>query len=160
MPPIPPSPNLPNIRSILLYPHLCYFEATSCTIGRGTDQPFELVAHPNWKKYQFQITPLPGAGASAPKHQGTACYGKNLQSTPLSSLLDRSKIDWSMILDANAEFEKKEDWINRPEFMNLLMGTDQWEMLFEVDGLQKWRDSYEAGLKKFLTIRSRYLIYD
>ena len=160
MPPVPPSPNLPNIRSILLYPHLCYFEATSCTIGRGTDQPFELVAHPEWKKYQFEVTPLTGVGASAPKHQGIACYGKNLKSTPLDSLLARSNIDWSMILDANAEFEKKEDWINRPEFMNLLMGTDQWEMLFEADGLQKWRVSYEAELKKFLVLRSRYLIYD
>lgn len=160
MPPVPPSPNLPSIRSILLYPHLCYFEATSCTIGRGTDQPFELVAHPKWKKYPFQITPLPGPGATAPKHQEKTCYGKNLNSIPLDSLLARSKINWSLLLDAHREFEKGEDWIDRPEFMNLLMGTDQWKMMFETDGLQKWRKSYESELQSFLSLRERYLIYD
>ncbi|NBB89492.1 MAG: DUF1343 domain-containing protein [Bacteroidetes bacterium] len=160
MPPVPPSPNLPTIRSILLYPHLCYFEATSCTIGRGTNQPFELVAHPKWKKHPFQITPLPGPGATAPKHQGKTCYGKNLNSIPLDSLLARSNIDWSHLLDAHREFEKVEDWVDRPEFMNLLMGTDQWKMMFKTNGLQKWIKSYESELQSFLSLRERYLIYD
>ena len=35
--PIPPSPNLPNMKSIYLYPSTCYFEATPVSLGRGTD---------------------------------------------------------------------------------------------------------------------------
>ena len=37
--PIPPSPNLPNMKSIYLYPSTCYFEATPVSLGRGTDLP-------------------------------------------------------------------------------------------------------------------------
>jgi uncharacterized protein YbbC (DUF1343 family) len=33
--PTPPSPNLPNIQSILLYPSLCFFEGTPISVGRG-----------------------------------------------------------------------------------------------------------------------------
>ena len=31
--PIPPSPNLPNMKSIYLYPSTCYFEATPVSLG-------------------------------------------------------------------------------------------------------------------------------
>ena len=35
--PITPSPNLPNMKSINLYPSLCLFEGTNVSAGRGTD---------------------------------------------------------------------------------------------------------------------------
>jgi Uncharacterized protein conserved in bacteria len=38
--PIPPSPNLPNMKSIYLYPSTCLFEATPVSLGRGTEFPF------------------------------------------------------------------------------------------------------------------------
>lgn len=40
--PIAPSPNLPNIHSIYLYPSTCLFEGTPVSLGRGTDFPFEI----------------------------------------------------------------------------------------------------------------------
>ena len=43
--PIPPSPNLPNMRSIYLYPSLCFFEGTNVSVGRGTDFPFPGFEH-------------------------------------------------------------------------------------------------------------------
>ena len=43
--PIPPSPNLPNMRSIYLYPSLCFFEGTNVSVGRGTDFPFQVLEH-------------------------------------------------------------------------------------------------------------------
>ncbi|HKM30748.1 MAG TPA: exo-beta-N-acetylmuramidase NamZ domain-containing protein, partial [Bacteroidales bacterium] len=45
--PIKPSPNLPNNRSIYLYPSLCLFEATRVSLGRGTDFPFQVYGHPD-----------------------------------------------------------------------------------------------------------------
>ena len=39
--PIAPSPNLPNIHSIYLYPSTCLFEGTVVSLGRGTSFPFE-----------------------------------------------------------------------------------------------------------------------
>ena len=44
--PVKPSPNLPNMASVYLYPSLCLFEGTIISIGRGTDFPFQVYGHP------------------------------------------------------------------------------------------------------------------
>ena len=44
--PIKPSPNLPNMASIYLYPSLCLFEGTNVSIGRGTQKPFQMIGSP------------------------------------------------------------------------------------------------------------------
>jgi uncharacterized protein YbbC (DUF1343 family) len=43
---LPPSPNLPNLRSVLLYPSLCFFEGMHVSVGRGTDYPFQVMRFP------------------------------------------------------------------------------------------------------------------
>ena len=43
---IPPSPNLRSLNSALLYPGLCFLEATNISEGRGTDFPFEVFGAP------------------------------------------------------------------------------------------------------------------
>ena len=48
--PIPPSPNLPNMRSVYLYPSLCFFEGTNISIGRGTNFPFQVFGAPYFTK--------------------------------------------------------------------------------------------------------------
>lgn len=40
--PVRPSPNLPNMHSIYLYPSLCMFEATPLSVGRGTPKAFQM----------------------------------------------------------------------------------------------------------------------
>ncbi len=37
--PVKPSPNLPNMQSVYLYPSLCFFEGTVISLGRGTEKP-------------------------------------------------------------------------------------------------------------------------
>ena len=44
--PIKPSPNLPNEKSINLYPSLCFFEGTNVSVGRGTDMQFQIYGSP------------------------------------------------------------------------------------------------------------------
>ena len=46
-----PSPNLPNEKSINLYPSLCFFEQTPVSIGRGTNFQFQIIGHPGWKDF-------------------------------------------------------------------------------------------------------------
>ena len=43
---VKPSPNLPEIQSVYLYPSTCLFEGTVLSEGRGTDKPFEIFGHP------------------------------------------------------------------------------------------------------------------
>jgi hypothetical protein len=68
-------------------------------------------------------------------------------------------LDWSLLTEAAAHFTN-DRWIDRPEFMNLLMGTDSWHQLFSSFSTRDWRDSYEEDLKVFLNKREKYLIYD
>jgi uncharacterized protein YbbC (DUF1343 family) len=42
-----PSPALPDMRSVYLYPSLCYFEATAVSLGRGGDFPFQMLTYPD-----------------------------------------------------------------------------------------------------------------
>ena len=55
--PIAPSPNLPNIHSIYLYPSTCLFEVRVVSLGRGTTFPFEVYGHPNYSVADFSFTP-------------------------------------------------------------------------------------------------------
>ena len=57
LPWVKPSPNLPTLRSALLYPALVPFEGTNVSVGRGTDEPFERVGAP-WLKADSVIALL------------------------------------------------------------------------------------------------------
>ena len=43
-----PSPNMRNLTQALLYPGIGWMEGTNISVGRGTDTPFEVMAHPGW----------------------------------------------------------------------------------------------------------------
>jgi uncharacterized protein YbbC (DUF1343 family) len=43
---ISPSPNLRSLNAALLYPGLCFLEATNISEGRGTNRPFEIFGSP------------------------------------------------------------------------------------------------------------------
>ena len=60
--PVSPSPNLPTTRSVLLYPSICLFEGSTCSVGRGTNWPFEVVGHPDFPCDTFNFVPRPKIG--------------------------------------------------------------------------------------------------
>ncbi|MEM9863901.1 MAG: exo-beta-N-acetylmuramidase NamZ domain-containing protein [Myxococcota bacterium] len=43
---IPPSPNLPDLEAVRLYPGVALVEGANVSVGRGTDRPFRLVGAP------------------------------------------------------------------------------------------------------------------
>jgi uncharacterized protein YbbC (DUF1343 family) len=55
--PIAPSPALPNMRAVYLYPSLCYFEATAVSVGRGTDAPFQRLTYPDGTVVDLRTLP-------------------------------------------------------------------------------------------------------
>ncbi len=97
LPWIPPSPNLPDPESALLYPGICLLEATNLSEGRGTDAPFRLVGAP-WVEGErlaaalagipgvevvparFTPRPIPGR-APNPRHRDLECGGVRLRVT-------------------------------------------------------------------------------
>ena len=51
--PVAPSPNLRTQHAVYLYPSTCLFEGTICSLGRGTDWPFEVYGHPDMQGCAF-----------------------------------------------------------------------------------------------------------
>ena len=64
LPWIPPSPNIPDLKTAIIYPGMCIFEATNVSEGRGTPNPFKWIGAPwiNGKKLSQALNnfKLPG----------------------------------------------------------------------------------------------------
>ena len=97
--PIAPSPNLPNMHSIYLYPSTCYFEATPVSLGRGTDKPFQVYGHPDMKGYSFSFTPRSIDGAKNPPQLDKLCHGVDLTGLPDEEVIARG-INLEYLIDA------------------------------------------------------------
>lgn len=155
-PPIKPSPNLPNYTAIRLYPSLCFFEATSVSIGRGTTFPFQVIGYPDKTFGDFSFTPQSLKGFEMnPLQKDKLCFGQDfryLNEIPRFTL--RYFLDWYHKFANPAEFLTRERWFN------LLMGDDQVLKLIQAGKSEKEiTDSWQEELGKFKKIRSNYLLY-
>lgn len=152
--PVRPSPNLPNMRSIYLYPSTCLFEGTVFSLGRGTDKPFQVYGHPLLPKNLYSFTPRSVPGAKSPVLMDSLCYGYDLTITdPLTD-----QIDLSFILNAYQLFPEKARFFNN--FFDKLAGSAKLRQQIQ-QGLSEAaiRKSWEPGLKQFAAIRKKYLLY-
>lgn len=157
--PVRPSPNLPNEHSILLYPSLCFFEGTIVSVGRGTNTQFQVYGHPEMGLYSYMFTPRPGPGAKDPKLNGQACYGKNLAGREIEEIKAEGQINLSYLLDAY-EVLKDKGFFSRPDFFDLLAGSDQLRKQIEAGKSEaEIRASWQIGLLQFKAMRTPYLLY-
>ena len=156
--PVRPSPNLPNSRSIELYPSLCFFEATIMSVGRGTSKPFQAIGYPDKHFGSIVYTPQIKIGEdSNPRHKGKLCYGTDYTSVNLP----KRQIALGPLLD----YYRKADslglqLINQRQLFDLLAGTKKLRQQLS-SGLseEEIRASWQAGLKAFQAKRARYLLY-
>lgn len=151
--PIKPSPNLPNSKSINLYPSLCLFEGTNVSVGRGTDKPFQHFGSPCLKFYSYAFQPKSGPGSKYPKHENKTCVGKNLENSPYLSSIN---LNW--LIESYNQTNNKEDFFN--SFFDKLAGTDKLRTQI-ISGLneKEIRSSWKTGLKEFKKTRIKYLLY-
>ena len=154
--PVAPSPNLPNARSVQLYPSLCLFEATTVSVGRGTPFPFQVIGHDKVKLGQFSFTPvsMPNS-APSPKLQDVKLYGQDLRDAPVKGF------DLGLLLSAFSQFKQAgEPFIDRPDFFDKLSGTDSLRNAIEAGQTEKQiRDSWQPALDQFRRQREPYLLY-
>ncbi len=158
--PIKPSPNLPNQRSIYLYPGLCFFEGTVLSIGRGTDKQFQLIGHPSLKEMPFQFTPVSSPGAKYPKLENEACFGVDLTTLDEADLFKQQQLDISWLLKMYEAFDNKSHFFLENGFFDKLAGTTKLRQQI-IDGLteQQIRTSWQAGIDAFKAKRKQYLLY-
>ena len=156
--PIPPSPNLPNMKAVSLYPSICYFEATPVSLGRGTQLPFQVYGHPNMTGYNYSFTPHSTSGAKSPPQLGRLCHGVNL--SELSEEEIRKKgVDLSYLIDAYQNLNM-DDYFFRP-FFERLIGTDYVRKMIEQGkDADEIKAMWKEDVEKFKVQRRPYLLYE
>lgn len=157
--PVRPSPNLPDMNAVYLYPSLCFSEGTVLSCGRGTDFAFQVLGAPEMPDTGFAFTPTPGPGASNPKYNGQVCYGTDLRDALKDGLVPRPGINLQWIIDCYKVYPEKEKFFNN--YFNTLAGTsvlrEQIEQGMNADEI---RATWKEGLNNFAMIREKYLLYD
>ncbi|MEQ1675635.1 MAG: DUF1343 domain-containing protein [Chitinophagaceae bacterium] len=167
--PVKPSPNLPSIQSIYLYPSTCFFEGTVLSEGRGTTKPFQVFGHPSLPGNLYSFTPNPNEGAKSSKLYGQLCYGWDLSGTPeevLAKVDGRVQLKW--LLEAYRLFPEKDKFFLQPKsgkmeesfFTKLSGNNDLWQQIKEGKTEDEIRKSWEPKLGEFKKIRKKYLMYD
>lgn len=155
--PVPPSPNLPNMLSIYLYPSICYFEATPVSLGRGTALPFQVYGHPNMKGYDFSFTPRSMPSAKEPPQKDRLCYGVNLSLLSEEEILKKG-LDLTYLIDAYKNLNL-DDHFFRPFFENLIGVDYVRKMIKGGKSADEIRAMWQGDVAKFKRQRQPYLLY-
>lgn len=158
--PVAPSPNLPDMASVYLYPSLCFFEGTTVSVGRGTPDPFAVIGEPTNRSGDFEFVPrsIPGV-SDHPPHEGKKCRGYNLRKhINLADPPDSLNIEW--LVQMYAETEAPSGFFLKTGFIDKLAGTDKLRKDVAAGrSAAEIRASWRADLRAFEKVRTKYLIY-
>lgn len=156
--PVAPSPNLRSELAVSLYPSLCLFEATTVSIGRGTDRPFEVFGHPLFPELPFSFTPTSRQGAKNPLYENRLCHGVDLK---LSHFKRKYELNLNYIIQAKDLLGDSIAFIDQVGFFNRLAGTEKLREQINAGWTAKEiRQSWQKGIEAFKKIRQKYLLYD
>tara|TARA_B110000914_G_C15519006_1_gene475636 strand:+ start:3816 stop:4991 length:1176 start_codon:yes stop_codon:yes gene_type:complete len=152
VPNIRPSPNLPNIQSIYLYPSLAFLEKTEVSVGRGTKTQFQIYGHPDFNE-KFSFIPKPNFGSQNPKLNGIKSNGEDLRNY---KTVNRIELKW--LINSYNQIKDKKNFF-RSDF-NKLSGSSELQNQIK-NGIEESiiRDSWLEGLERFKKIRRKYLLY-
>ena len=151
-PPIRPSPNLPNLQSIYLYPSLAFLEKTEVSVGRGTKNQFQVYGHPDFEG-SFSFIPRPNFGSQFPKLNGVKSSGEDLR-----IYRTKKKIELKWLIKSYNQIIDKNNFF-RSDFDKLSGSSNLKKQI--IDGLSESeiRNSWNNDLEKFKKIREKYLLY-
>ncbi|MCF8368089.1 MAG: DUF1343 domain-containing protein [Bacteroidales bacterium] len=158
--PIAPSPNLPNMTAIYLYPSLCFFEGTVVSVGRGTAFPFQVIGHPSFALGSFAFTPVPIKGVSDnPPQLGKTCFGQSLAGFSNNVAAKERRLHLNWLIDYYTFLKDKTEFFT--PYFSKLAGSEllqkQIEEGFTEDQI---KESWKKDLNAFKTIRKKYLLYE
>lgn len=174
LPWVQPSPNLPTLDSVTLYPGTCLLEGTNLSEGRGTTRPFEIVGAPWIDPFAFADElarrDLPGIAfrpvtftPTGSKHARVSCGGAQIHIRDRAALrpvqlgihllhaacrLNREAFRWSTGTDGRA-------------FIDLLLGSSTPRELLDADApvaevTVDWAEQAAA----FAVRRRTHLLYE
>ena len=153
---IKPSPNLPNAKSIALYPSLCLFEGTTISVGRGTYYPFQMIGAPDKCLGKFSFTPTPLEGFDKnPLHKGQTCYGIDLREEK-----EPQGFSLKYLIEMYKNSSNKEKFFNSNNFFEKLSGDGQLRSdIINGKTEQEIKARWKEELDRYKKLRNRYLLY-
>ncbi len=158
--PVKPSPNLPNMNAVYLYPSICLFEGTPVSLGRGTEKPFQIIGVPTYTgTAPLTFTPMPIKGVSDnPPQKGKLCKGFDLTDYAFVWAFQEKKInlDWLKLMYKNSNNDK----FFTPFFDKLAGNTLLKQQIKQNLSEKEIRQSWEPQLSRFKEIRKKYLLYE
>ena len=155
--PTRPSPNLPNDKSINLYPSLGFFEGTTINAGRGTEMQFQIFGAPDFSpsNFTYSYTPEPNFGSKDPKHNGQLCYGVDLRA---QEYMSRVNLEW--LIEAYTASTDKNKFFKTASF-TLHAGNKKLQQQIQ-DGytFKEIKRDWIKDIENFKNIRKQYLMYE
>ncbi len=175
LPFVPPSPNLPTLQSLTLYPGTCLVEGTNLSEGRGTTRPFEYIGAP-WIDAEdladrLNDLELPGARfrpvyyvPTFSKYRDQPCRGVHIyvqdreKFQPIVTTLHLLACVRSIYPDL---FAWREPWVSGGHYpIDLLSGgSTVREHLDAHKPIPDLVDGWQAALQSFCDNRARFLVY-
>lgn len=167
---VPPSPNMPSMSTVRVYPGTCLVEGTNVSEGRGTTKPFEWIGAPwiNGRHLADQLNEkrLPGCWFRpisftplAFKHAGQLCHGVQVHVTDRRAL-QPVRMGITLIRTLQACSGSHFSWRYLPEYghymVDLLHGDDS---LRKGAPLKEIEERMEADERAFRRTSSRFQIY-
>ncbi|ADC51621.1 cell wall regulatory locus protein [Alkalihalophilus pseudofirmus OF4] len=169
-----PSPNMPTLDTVLVYPGAALIEGTNVSEGRGTTKPFEFIGAPFIDANELSSTlnelNLPGvtfrAASFTPtfsKHAGSLSHGIQLHITdrkqfePVETGLHIVKTIHDLYPE---DFEFRAENSAGISFFDNLIGNS-WirKGIEEGRSVEDMTKQWEKGLRSFSKVRSKYLLY-
>lgn len=154
--PVNPSPNLPNYLSVRLYPSLCFFEATSVSVGRGTDFPFQVLGGLKADLGDFNFVPksIPGVAIN-PLNKGKKCFGIDLREQG-----EIPQFTLKYFMEFYSKYKEENDFLIREQWLGKLAGTDSLiKQIREGKSELEIINSWQKNINEYKIIRKKYLLY-
>jgi hypothetical protein len=117
-----------------------------------------VAGHPDYPIRTFSFTPLAIAGNKNPLFRNRTCYGFDLRSIPLDSLMEIRALNLEWLISAYGDMNLGESFFTG--YIDRLAGTGALRKQI----LSGWREdqireSWQADLNRFKSIRKKYLLY-
>ncbi len=169
-----PSPNLPDMNSVEVYPGNVLIEATNVSEGRGTEHPFENIGAPfidskklvslldkqhiaGVKFEPIEFTPHPFPWASEPKYNGEVCHGVKI-TVANRNIFRPVEMGVTLVWAIHKLYPGKFEFRNVA--FDMRAGTSQIRLMLEEGKTpQQIISAWQIGLKKFEGLRKRFLLY-
>ena len=172
---VPPSPNLPTLSALTLYPGTCLIEGTNLSEGRGTTKPFEYLGAPwiNAETFADDLNTLHMPGVrfrpvyfvpTFSKYQGEVCAGVQVFVTN-RDLCEPIEVTLTLIAVVKASypahFAWRDPWSEESHYpIDLLSGGQTMRQHLDAD--QPVKDligAWQDDLQTFIDLRANFVLY-